>query len=167
VVLGFIGVATAVGLSALHEFDLTSLAQLAIIGASVSYAVAGAWARSQLHGLAPQVAAVGMTGFSAIVMTVIALSVDGAPTFDYAPAVWTALGYMALIGTALAYLLYYRVLAVAGSGNLMLVTLLIAPVAIGLGVLVLGETLLPRAYLGFAILAVGLIVMDGRLLRQR
>jgi len=63
-------------------------------------------------------------------------------------------------------MLYYRVLAMVGSGNLMLVTLLIPPVAIVLGNLVLNETLDPNAYIGFAILALGLSILDGRLWRR-
>jgi len=66
--------------------------------------------------------------------------------------------------TALAYLLYYRVLALAGSGNLMLVTLMITPIAILLGALVLDEQLAPNAYKGFALLALGLVIIDGRLI---
>jgi drug/metabolite transporter (DMT)-like permease len=67
-----------------------------------------------------------------------------------------------VIPTAAAYLLYYRVLAMAGSGNLMLVTLLVAPVAITLGAVVLGEKLSANVFVGFVILAVGLIILDGR-----
>jgi len=59
-------------------------------------------------------------------------------------------------------LLYYRVLAMAGSGNLMLVTLMVAPVAITLGAVVLGEKLSANALIGFVILALGLIILDGR-----
>jgi len=54
----------------------------------------------------------------------------------------------------------------AGSGNLMLVTLMIAPVAIVAGALILGEKLATNAYAGFALLAIGLAVIDGRLLRR-
>ncbi|MBL4813836.1 MAG: EamA family transporter, partial [Rhodobacteraceae bacterium] len=66
-----------------------------------------------------------------------------------------------------AYLLYYRVLAQAGSGNLMLVTLLIPPVAIVLGALVLDEALKPQAFAGFALLAVGLLILNGNGTRRR
>jgi len=154
-----------VGLSALRSFDLTSLAQLAVIGASVSYAFASAWARAMMRGLPPQVAAAGMTTFSGLIMSALAYRIDGVPSFDLAAPVWAALIYMAVIGTAVAYLLYYRVLAMAGSGNLMLVTLLIPPVAMLLGAIVLGETLAPRALVGFAILAAGMLVLDGRVLK--
>ena len=75
-----------------------------------------------------------------------------------------AIAYYALGATALAYLLYYRVLALAGSGNLMLVTLMIAPIAILLGAVVLGETLSTNAYKGYAMLVLGLLIIDGRLI---
>ena len=114
VMLGFFGVATALGLSALKRFDLTSLAQLAVLGASISYAFAGAWARSHLRGLPPQVAAAGMAGFSGLIMSALAVYFDGVPSFDYAPATWAALIYMALMATAFAYLL---VLPRAGDGR--------------------------------------------------
>lgn len=164
--LGFLGVATAIGLENFRNFDLRSLAQLAILAGTVSYALAGVWGRKTLAGLSPQVAAAGMlTGSTAITLP-LALLFEGPMRFDLAPVTLLAIGYYAVIATAGAYLLYYYVLARAGSGNLLLVTLLIAPVAILLGALVRDETLNPNAYLGFAILAVGLIVLDGRLWRH-
>ena len=99
-------------------------------------------------------------------MSTLAVYFDGIPSFDYAPATWAALIYMALMATAVAYLLYYRVLAMAGSGNLRLATLLIAPVAILLGAFILGEKLESRAFVSFALLAAGMVVLDGRLARR-
>lgn len=165
VCLGFVGVATAIGLDALARFDLRSLAQLAVLAGTLSYALASAWGRARLSGLAPQVAAAGMLTGSSLVMVPAALWLEGAPRLDLSPATVWAVAYYALAATALAYLLYYRVLAMAGSGNLMLCTLLIAPIAILLGALVLGEALRPQAYAGFALLALGLSVLDGRLWR--
>ncbi len=166
VMLGFAGVVTAIGLAALAEFDLASLSQLAILGAALSYACAGAFARASMKGLKPQVVAAGMLAGSALVMGPVAVWQDGWPTFHYTPAVWAAVGYLAFAATAGAYLLYYRVLGMAGAGNVSLVTLLVAPIAIVLGALVLGEALHPQAYAGFALLALGLMVIDGRVLRR-
>lgn len=167
VLLGFFGVVTAIGLSPLTEFSLMSMAQLAVVGASVSYALSAVWARIALKGIAPQVAATGMTTMAALLILPTALFVEGVPTFDYLPSTWAALLHLSLIATALAYLIYYRVLEMAGSGNVMLVTLLVVPVAIILGALVLGERLEPQAYIGFALLAVGLLVLDGRFGRRK
>ncbi|MEQ9693348.1 DMT family transporter [Shimia sp. SDUM112013] len=164
--LGFFGVATAIGLDALRSFDLTSLAQLAAIAATLSYALAGVWARKRLGGLAPPVAAAGMLTMSALMALPAAWIVDGPLQINLSATTWGALAYMAVIATAGAYLLYYRVLAMAGSGNLMLVTLLIPPFAIVLGAVVLKESLPPNAFAGFALLALGLVILDGRLITR-
>jgi drug/metabolite transporter (DMT)-like permease len=162
VVLGFFGVSVAIGLENFKNFDLRSLAQLAVIGGTVAYAVAGVWARKNLVGMPPQLAAAGMLTGATVIMLPLVYFVEGLPTFDLQPRTLVAIGYYAVIATAAAYLLYYRVLAMAGSGNLMLVTLLVAPIAITLGAVVLGEKLSANAFVGFVILAVGLIILDER-----
>ena len=163
--LGFLGVATAIGLSALTQFDIRSLGQLAVLGGAFSYALAGVWARKQLAGLTPQVAAAGMLAGATLIAVPLAIALEGPISLNLRPQTWGAIGYYAIVATALAYLLYYRVLAMAGSGNLMLVTLMVAPVAITLGAVVLGEALPLRAYAGFALLASGLVIHDGRLVK--
>lgn len=165
VLVGFFGVATAIGLENLLHFDLRSLAQLAVIAATFSYALAGAWARKNLAHLPPLIAAAGMLTGSATIMVPLAWCIEGPISFALQPVTWAAIGYFTVIATVLAFLLYYRVLAMAGAGNLMLVTLLIPPFAILLGAAVLGETLDPRAFMGFGLLAVGLLIIDGRMER--
>jgi drug/metabolite transporter (DMT)-like permease len=71
--------------------------------------------------------------------------------------------WLSAVGTAAAYLSYYRVLARVGAGNVLLVTLMIPPVAVAIGALVLGERLGAEAKLGYGLLALGLAVIDGRL----
>lgn len=162
--LGFTGVATAIGLSYLASFDLRSIAQLAVIGGTMSYALAGVWARKTIGHLKPQVAAAGMVTGASLITIPLAWVAEGPISLNLSLSTWLAIGYYAVVATAVAYLLYYRVLALAGSGNLMLVTLTVAPVAIILGAITLGEALPLNAYIGFAILAVGLLILNGRLL---
>jgi drug/metabolite transporter (DMT)-like permease len=166
VTIGFFGVATAIGLSSLAHFDLRSLGQLAVIGGTMSYALAGVWARKTLGHLPPQIAAAGMVTGSSLVMIPAAWFIEGPISLSLEPRTWIAIGYYAVIATALAYLLYYRVLQMAGSGNLMLCTLMVAPVAIVLGAVVLNEALPLRAYVGFGLLALGLVILDGRLITR-
>ena len=166
VLLGFFGVAIAIGLENLLFLDLRSLAQLAILAGTVSYALASSWARVTLSDMPPQVAAAGMLTGSSLIILPAAILIEGVPRFDLQADTILSIAYFSLAATALAYLIYYRVLAMAGSGNLMLTTLIIPPIAILLGAWVLDETLNPRAYLGFALLAIGLIVLDGRLERK-
>lgn len=165
--LGFAGVGMAAGIGSLTAFNLASLPQMAALLATLSYAMAGVWARKRLSHMAPQLAAAGMLSASALLSIPMAFAMDGPMTVTLSGTTWAAIAYMAIVGTALAYLLYYRVLARAGSGNLMLVTLVIPPVAIALGAWVRGETLPASALWGFGLLALGMLVIDGRIFRRR
>jgi len=162
---GFLGVATAVGLTALLQFDIRSLAQLSVIAGTISYALAGVWARKTLSDVPPQVAALGMLTCSSIIALPTAWMIEGPVSLDLQPMTWIAIGYYAVFATACAYLLYFRILAAAGSGNVMVCTLLVAPVAILLGAVFLGETLPLNAYKGFLLLAFGLLLIDGRIVQ--
>ncbi len=70
------------------------------------------------------------------------------------------------MSTAIAYVLYFRILATAGATNLLLVTFLIPVSAILLGAAVLGETLEPGHFAGMAMIGAGLACIDGRPLRR-
>ena len=165
VLLGFLGVALAMGIESLAQFDITNLAQLAVLAGTVSYAFAGVWARRHLSALPPQVAAAGMLTGATCFTLPLAVWIEGPLSLDLELQTWGAIAYYAIIATAGAYLLYYRVLAAAGASNLLLVTLVIPPVSIMLGALVLGEALGPNAISGFVCLAIGLLILDGRVLR--
>lgn len=164
--IGFFGVATAIGLESLRNFDIISLAQLAVVAGTISYGFAGVWARINLSALTPQVAAAGMLTGSSIVMVPAAFVIDGVPSIDLSATALGAIAYYVIFATAGAYLLYYRILAAAGSANLMVVTLLMPPISIMLGALVLDETLSTNVYVGLAFLALGLTILDGRLLAR-
>ncbi|MEN8657177.1 DMT family transporter [Marivita sp.] len=165
--LGLGGVIFIIGPSALSDLDLASLAQLAVLAATVSYAFAGVWGRVALSGHPPLVNAFGMLVGSTILMIPVVLLFEGIPASDISLPVWSSLIAMATLSTALAYLLYFSILAMAGAANLLLVTLLIPAFAIGLGVAFLNEQMAPSAWIGFAVIAFGFAVTDGRLFRKR
>ena len=161
---GVFGVAAIMGLDALTSFDLRNLAQLAILGAALSYAFAGVWGKRFLSDYPPVLNAFGMLVGSTLLMIPVAFISEGAPVLSLSTEVWTSLIAVAILSTAVAYLLYFKILARAGSANLMLVTLLIPPIAVGLSVTILEENMRNEALLGFGLIAVGLLVTDGRLL---
>lgn len=163
--IGLLGVALIVGPGALTGLDPRDLGQLAVLGAALCYALAGVWGRRALPEAAPIVNAFGTVAASAAIMAVAALAIDGPPALDLAPATWGALLSLALFSTAFAYLVYFLIMHMAGVANLALVTLLIPPVAITLGAVFLGEVLPLTAWAGFATIAAGLAVTDGRLFR--
>lgn len=161
--LGIAGVAFIMGPSALTNFNLSNLAQLAILGATLSYAFAGVWGKTALAGQLPLMNALGMLIGSTVLMIPIVLVFDGLPNLALSLGVWGALIGMAVLSTALAYFLYFAILVRAGAANLLLVTLLIPPVAIGLGAVFLDERIGIEAWIGFAIIGLGFAVTDGRL----
>jgi len=163
-IFGVFGVAVIMGLDALTNFDPRDLAQLAVLGAALSYAVAGVWGKRFLSSYPPVMNALGMLVGSTVLMIPTAFLIEGMPTLALSTGIWTSLLALSLLSTAVAYLLYFRILVRAGSANLMLVTLLIPPIAVGLGITFLGEKLGYEAWLGFVLIAVGLAVTDGRLL---
>ena len=164
VLVAFAGAAMVIGLDGVTSFNPRALGQWAILGGALSYAVAGAWARRTLRGVDPMIAAAGMLTGSTLVMLPLASVAEGVPGLALSGETWGAIGYYAIVATAGAYLLYYRVLAMAGAGNLLLCTLLIPPVAILLGWAFLGERLGVDALTGFGVIACGLLLLDGRIL---
>lgn len=162
-VFGVLGVAVIMGLDALLNFDLRNLAQLAILGAALSYAFAGVWGKRFLSDHPPIMNAFGMLAASTVLMIPVAVFAEGVPTVSLSTEVWASLIAVAILSTAIAYLLYFKILARAGSANLMLVTLLIPPIAVGLSYSFLGERMGNEAVVGFGLIAIGLLVTDGRL----
>ena len=163
VLIGFAGVVFTIGIGNLLRFDPRSTAQLAVVLAALCYALASSWARKTMGHLPTELAAAGMLTGASVVIVPAALWIEGLPTFNLQPATFAALGFYSFVATGLAFLLYYRVMKMAGSGNLMLVTLMVPPTAIMMGALVLGEHLAAREFIGFGLVAIGLMVIDGRL----
>ncbi|WP_200881950.1 DMT family transporter [Nitrincola sp. A-D6] len=172
VMLGIAGVVAMVGTDALEGINTNTLAQLAVLGAAISYACAGIFGRRfRTLGCPPLVTATGQVTASAIVLIPLALVAEQ-PWLQPLPAVevWGAVLGLALFSTALAYILYFRILATAGATNLLLVTFLIPISAILLGTAVLGEQLEPKHLAGMALIGLGLAAIDGRplaLLRRK
>lgn len=170
VIVGFAGVALMIGPSVLASLGgSNALAQLAVLGAAFSYSLAGIFGRRfRRMGLAPIIPAAGQVTASTVLLLPIALFVDRPWTLAMPSSeTWLALAGLAILSTAIAYMLFFRILAAAGATNLMLVTFLIPVSAILLGALVLGEDLQAKHFIGMAMIAIGLAAIDGRLLAFR
>lgn len=164
VVIGFLGVAVMIGPDALAGATDSLVADLALLTASVFYAFSPIYGRRfSRQGLSPMVAATGQFTAASVMMLPLTAVVDAPWTLPMPGLpVWGALLGLAAISTALAYIIYYRILATAGAVNLMLVTFLVPVSAIILGALFLGERLAPVDFLGMAVIGLGLAAIDGR-----
>ncbi|WP_321280894.1 DMT family transporter [uncultured Vibrio sp.] len=164
VALGFVGVVVMIGVPTLYGSG-SLFAQLAIVAAAVSYAFAGVYGRRfKSLGINPVVTATGQVTASTLILLPITLFVDGAIDTDRTNMrTWIAIVGLAVASTAIAYVLYFKILELAGATNVLLVTLLVPVSATFLGSLFLNESLEVIHILGMALIALGLSAIDGRL----
>jgi drug/metabolite transporter (DMT)-like permease len=166
VLVGLAGVCVLIGPGALGHLGAHTLAELAILGAAVSYAFAGTYGR-RFRALPPVVPVAGMMTGAVVLALPVSLVVDRPWTLAVGARTWGALLGLALLSTALGFVLYFRLLATAGATNVMLVTLLMPVVALALGGLILGEPVTGTALAGMALIGTGLVAIDGRVLGTR
>ncbi len=164
VIIGLSGVAVMIGLDALRNLGVNVLAQLAVLGGAMCYASAAVFGRRfRTMNITPTQTATGQTTAASVILLPVVLLVDQPWTLPM-PGVGTvaALFAVAALSTALAYIIYFRLLASAGATNVLLVTFLVPVVAILLGAAFLGEVLQPQHLLGMALIGLGLAAIDGR-----
>lgn len=165
VLLGLAGVIVMIGWEVLSGANRHVVAELAVLAAALSYACAGIFGR-RFRGQPPLVTAAGQLMASSLLVLPLVMLVDR-PWLLPAPQVWSvgAVIGLALLCTALAYVMFFRILAAAGATNLLLVTLLIPLSALLLGGLFLGEDIAPQQLAGMGLIALGLVLIDGRVPR--
>ncbi len=164
---GFLGVIVLVGPDAIAGSASASRferlpSELACLCAAVSYAWAGFYGR-RFGEMAPIKIATGQITGAAVVMAPLSLGLDQ-PWSLPSPSlsVWAALAGIALISTAAAYMLFFRILKRVGASNLLLVTFLVPISALSLGAVALREHLAPSAFAGMALIGLSLAAIDGR-----
>jgi len=163
VLLGIAGVAVMVGPGIVASLGGPVWAKFAMVGASLSYAVALVFAR-RFKTVPPAIVATGQLTASTIIMIPLVLLWNGpSGLFAASTPVWAAVLALALISTAFAYILYFGIIGSAGATNASLVTLLVPVSAILLGFAFLGERLELFEIAGMLLIGFGLVTIDGRI----
>ena len=164
IVLGIVGVMVLVGPEAFRGTGYLWGA-LAVVGASCAYGFGGVYSR-RFKDLPPLVAATGQITGGALILLPLSLVVDHPWNLAMpSPPMWAALLAISLVNTALAYVVYFKMVATVGVTYISLVTLLIPIIALLLGAAFLGESVTAQALAGMSVIALGLATIDGRLLR--
>jgi drug/metabolite transporter (DMT)-like permease len=165
IALGILGVIVLVGPSALGGGG-TVWGELAVVGASCAYGFGGVYSR-RFKDLTPLVAATGQITGATLLLIPLSLVIDRPWTLPMPGTdAWASLLAIALVNTALAYVVYYRMVASVGVTYISLVTFLIPVIALLLGAVFLGESVTLSALAGMAIIALGLASADERLFRR-
>jgi drug/metabolite transporter (DMT)-like permease len=168
VVFGLAGVSMMIGAEVMQSLGIGMAAQFACLAAAISYAFAGVFGRRfRSLGVSPLATATGQVMASSIMLFPVMLLVDK-PWLLPTPSLQavSAMVGLAALSTALAYVVFFRILSTAGATNLALVTFLIPVSAILLGVLLLGEVLQMRHLIGMCMIGIGLAAIDGRLWKR-
>lgn len=171
ILLGFLGVAALVGPDALAGARNSLLGDLAIIAAAISYGAAFIWTRLRMRAVAPMQATTGQLLMATLYILPIALIVDKPWQLTLAPTTQTlaavaSLLTLAVVGTSLAYLLYYWLVKQVGATQTSLVTYISPLISVMWGALLLGERLTAGDFIGFALILAGLVVINGLPLRR-
>ena len=166
VVVGVCGVAVLMGPKALTGEVSSIFGMLCVIAATISYGFAGLWGR-RLKETTPLVAATCQLTASSLLLLPVAAIVDRSWALPLpSTAVLLSIIGLALLSTALAYIVFFQILQVSGPTNVMLVTLLVPISAVLLGTMILGERLSLQQFAGAAVIGSALLIFDGRLLAR-
>ncbi len=164
IAFGILGVMVLVGPTAIGGTNAI-WGEVAVIGASCAYGFGGVYSRRFTDLPALQAATGQITG-GAILLLPLSLLVDRPWTLPMPSLpMWASLLAIALINTALAYFVYFKMLATTGVTYISLVTFLIPVIALLLGAWFLEESITVPAVAGMIIIALGLATSDGRLLK--
>ncbi|SFI95062.1 DMT family transporter [Aerobium aerolatum] len=166
VVLGICGAVVMIGPDVVTASGAPVWAKFALVGTAVSYAFAALYAR-RFSKLAPQIVATGQLTASTLIMLPVVLLWNGTSgLFDASMAAWLSVLGLALLATSVGYILFFALIRSAGATNASLVTLIVPVSAILLGALFLGERMQWYEFGGMGLIGLGLIIIDGRLIRR-
>jgi drug/metabolite transporter (DMT)-like permease len=165
IVIGFIGVTVLIGPASLKELGTDTLAQLAILGATISYGFSTTFGRRfKAMGISPLQTSVGQLTAATIMLLPIMFFIERPDQLANPRAdVWMAVISLGAFSTALAFILFFKILSSAGATNVSLVTFLAPITAILLGWLILDERLNAEHFIGMLFIGIGLAAIDGRL----
>jgi drug/metabolite transporter (DMT)-like permease len=153
--IGIVGVVVMIGMEFLSRLGSGVVGQLAMLGATCSYGFAAVYGRRFDTG-SNMASAAGMLSGATLLILPLALVIDRPWTLSPGPLSIGALFGLALLSTALAFVVWFRLITTAGPSNTSLVTFLIPLTALGLGVLLLGEEPTLVSLLGLLIILTGL-----------
>lgn len=162
VIIGFAGVTLVIGPRYLLGLGSNLTAELAVLLAAGAYAIASIWGR-RFAGEPPLATATGQITTSAVMLLPMALIFEN-PLQMSMPS-WPVIGAviaLAIFCTTLTYLIFFRVLKMAGASNASLVGLVIPAFTMMFAVPLLGEQITPLKVAGMLVIAIGMMVLDGR-----
>ena len=165
-VIGVVGVTTTIGYQNIFQLYDGNSGKYLILLATISYALAGIWAKLKMQLMSPMIAATGMLVMSSLILTpyAFAFHFDELMSLNFM-VIQYALAFTSFC-SVIAYFLYFKILERTGAGNLLICTIIIPPSSILLNAILLGQVITLAKMMGLAIITIGLLVLDGRIVNR-
>jgi drug/metabolite transporter (DMT)-like permease len=160
--IGFVGVAILVGFNINDVGSANTLGEIALVGSTISYACGAVYAKAHIHGLRPMIPALFQVGFALVVVSILAFVVERPLAISFTPESLLAVVWLGLLGSGVAYLVFFRILGRWGATRTSLVAYLLPVYGIALGALVLREPIAPSTLLGGALVIGGIALVNSR-----
>ena len=164
VIIGVLGVIITIGYDNLIEFNEEGIGPYYILLATISYSLAGIWAKVKMKNISSLLSATGMTSISAILLFPIVMIYNQEQFYLIDQKVLNNAILYALSCSVFAYLIYFKILETTGAGNLLICTIIVPASAFILNYILLGEQILSKEIFGIIIISIGLIILDRRIL---
>jgi drug/metabolite transporter (DMT)-like permease len=166
VLAGLVGVAVLVGFDPAAAAGSDTAGALALVGSTVAYAAGAVYARRNIHGLRPMIPAVFQVGFALAIVSAIAVVVDQPWTLAVGAPAALAVLWLGFLGSGVAYLIFFRLLARRGAGGTSVVAYLLPVFGVALGATFLNEPVDGRLLLGLALIVGGIATVNARFGRR-
>jgi drug/metabolite transporter (DMT)-like permease len=160
--VGFVGVAVLVGFDVTDLGSANAAGELALIGATISYAIGNVYAKAHVHGLRPMIPALFQVFFGVLVTGTLAFATERPLSVVWQPEAIVSIIWLGLLGSGLAYLAYFRILQHWGATRTSMVAYLLPVWGIVLGALVLAEPIAQTTVLGAVLVVGGIALVNAR-----
>jgi drug/metabolite transporter (DMT)-like permease len=161
-IVGFLGVALLVGFDVTDLSSANAVGELALIGATISYAIGAVYSRRNIHGLRPMIPALFQVFFGLLITGTLAFITERPLAVEWVSESLLAVIWLGLLGSGLAYLCFFRILQHWGATRTSLVAYLLPVYGIALGALVLNERIDVTTLAGTALIIGGIALVNSK-----
>jgi drug/metabolite transporter (DMT)-like permease len=159
-VVGFVGVAVLVGIDPADLSSGSLAGEIALIGSTISYACGAVYARRNIRGLRPMIPALFQVFFGLVIVSILAVIFENPLDTTFTPASLFSVIWLGLLGSGLAYLVFFRILGRWGATRTSMVAYLLPIYGIALGAIVLNEPIDATMILGTALIIGGVALVN-------
>lgn len=165
VLVSFSGVVVLIGPQVLRGLDLRGMGEIAMLCAALCYSLAGFWGR-RFQAVPAQLVSTMTITMGALIVVPLMFALESPLEVDWQWSAGLSVVALGVFSTAIAYIVYFKLLADVGVVNTSLVSFLVPLSALVMSLVFLKERLSTEAILGMSLILIGLGVLDGRLLKR-